>query len=146
MITLAWGLKSSLLAYVRSQPDGSVTPSEDAWERDGVFVFPGAVVGDELHFRGCVTVRAHDGLMNVPLADVRITPAGDRWELSIRDPEDPSRRMRFATVGALETVRGRGMRGTEVAMALPGSDLFFFGPYGPGTALDDFVVSEGDVL
>jgi len=128
---LRWGVKASLIGYVRGMADGVVETAGGAEAVDGAFRFP----RDEgLAFRGSVTLTGHGGMMRVTVADPSIveTPAG--WVLEIADPDDPSARLPFATIAAFD-----GERAAGTALTQDGADLFF-GPYERGTALDDPVV------
>ena len=126
--SLEWGIKASLLDYVRGMGDGSVEATGGASVTDAGIRFPSA---GSLAFAGAVTLTAHGGMLHVTIADPAIveTPAG--WTLEIADPDDPSRRMAFATIAAFD-----GRRASGTALTQDGADLFF-GPYQRGTAIDD---------
>ncbi|MGP3535568.1 HtaA domain-containing protein [Microbacterium sp. RD1] len=130
MSALVWGVKQSLLAYVRSMEDGVVATDGGATASPAGFVFP----GDGLEFAGSVTLTGHGGMMRVTLADPRLVEADGRWVLEIADPDDPGVRLPFALVATFD-----GVDGTGVTLTADGADLFF-GPYGAGTALDDLSV------
>jgi hypothetical protein len=136
MSTLVWGVKASLLGYVRGMPDGEVLLDGVTEEPEG-FVFPEDEGGDDggLGFRGSVTLVGHGGMMHVALADPALTPDGDGWMLSITDPDDATLRLSFARVAAL-TDEGGVLRGSGTVLTPDGADLFF-GPYTAGTPLDD---------
>lgn len=130
MSTLVWGIKASLLRYVRGMPDGVVATDGGATESPLGFTFP----GETLRFSGSVTLTGHDGMMRVVLADPAVVETADGWMLEIADPDDPAARLPFATVGAFD-----GIDGTGLALTAGGADLFF-GPYEQGTGLEDFTV------
>jgi hypothetical protein len=133
MSALAWGIKESLLGYVHGMPDGRVEVSGGATVTPTGFSFPAD--GGRLSFRGAVTLTGHGGMMRVVVADPRLVETAAGWELTIRDDEAPSGRMRFATVAALvHDEDGRAASGTRLTE--DGADLFF-GPYTAGTPLDD---------
>ncbi|GAA1720472.1 hypothetical protein GCM10009809_15230 [Isoptericola hypogeus] len=138
MSALVWGVKASLLAYVRGMPDGRVEASGGATETPDGFAFPahGEERGGVLGFHGSVTLTGHGGMMRVVLADPRLVPAAPGWELTVRDDEDPSGRLRFATVEAFEPDDGGVRRAAGTRLTAEGADLFF-GPYTEGTPLDD---------
>jgi hypothetical protein len=137
MSALVWGIKASLLGYVRGMPDGAVTLSGGAEEVDGGFRFPAADAAGHtgadapLAFRGAVTLTGHGGMLRVTIADPALVDTGDGWVLEIADPDDPGIRLRFATLAGFD-----GERATGAALTEDGADLFF-GPYERGTAVDD---------
>lgn len=129
---LTWGIKASLLDYVRGMPDGSVELADGASEAAGAFRFPADVAsGDPLAFRGAVRLTGHGGMMRVTIADPSIVQTADGWALEIADPDDAELRLRFATIARFD-----GDRATGTALTEDGADLFF-GPYAQGTPLDD---------
>lgn len=138
MTLLEWGIKRSLIGYVRGMDDGRIVTADQATVSDAdVFAFPGDA---ELRFRGEVTLVGHSGMMRVVLRDPWIEQSGERWTLSIADPDDEAARLPFATLEALEG-DGEGVRrGTGIALTSDGADLFF-GPYVEGTPLDDLVIT-----
>jgi Htaa. len=137
MTALEWGIKKSLIGYVRGMDDGRILVGDGATASDdGVFVFPG---DDELRFRGSVTLLGHDGMMRVVVQDPWIERDGGRWMLSIADPDDPAR-LAFVTIEALGVDEDGVRHGTGVALTSDGADLFF-GPYVEGTAFDDLVIT-----
>ncbi|GAA1420289.1 HtaA domain-containing protein [Agrococcus citreus] len=125
---LDWGIKASLLDYVRGMGDGTVEAAEGAEATETGLRFPRAI---GLAFRGSVTLTAHGGMMRVTIADPSIVETSAGWAIEIADPDDPSRRMAFATIAAFD-----GTRASGTALTQDGADLFF-GPYERGTALDD---------
>ncbi len=135
MSGLVWGIKQSLLAYVRGMPDGEALVEDGATlTHEGGLLF--SRYGD-LSFRGTVTLVGHNGMMRVVLRDPQIERDGESWILSIADPDESDGRLRFATVGSFDINSGRG---TRVALTADGADLFF-GPYIEGTPLDDLVIT-----
>ncbi|WP_206447201.1 HtaA domain-containing protein [Agrococcus sp. KRD186] len=133
MSALRWGIKASLLGYVRGMPDGAVTLAGGAEEVEGGFRFPAA--GD-LAFRGTVTLTGHSGMMRVVIADPAIVGGDGDWALEIADPDEAPARLRFATLSGFD-----GVRATGAALTEDGADLFF-GPYERGTPLDDATVVD----
>lgn len=130
MSTLVWGIKGSLLRYVRGMADGVVATDGGATESPAGFTFP----GDGLRFTGSVTLTGHDGMMHVVLADPALVESASGWTVEIADPDDPGTRLPFAAVTSFD-----GIDGTGVALTAAGADLFF-GPYEAGTELDDLTV------
>ncbi|MCH1882474.1 HtaA domain-containing protein [Agrococcus sp. ARC_14] len=125
---LVWGIKASLLGYVRGMSDGVVEAAGGAEATEGGFRFPAIGAGA---FRGSVTLTGHHGMMRVVVADPAIVETEEGWAVEIADPDDRAVRLRFATIAAFD---GRQASGT--ALTAEGADLFF-GPYTAGTALDD---------
>ncbi|GAB3596051.1 HtaA domain-containing protein [Microbacterium tumbae] len=132
MSTLVWGVKESLLSYVRRMPDGAITADDGARIDGNAVSFP----GDGLRFSGSVTLTGHGGMMHVVLSAPQLVREEETWSLSIEDPDAPEGRLRFATVGSFD-----GARGSDVRLTEDGADLFF-GPYTRGTPLDDLRVVE----
>lgn len=82
MTGLTWPIKTSFLDYVRALPDGRIEATGGAEELSVGFVFAesGDVRPDRLDYRGHVTIAAHDGAMDVLLADPSIIhEAGEAW-------------------------------------------------------------------
>ena len=133
MSTLVWGIKTSLLAYVRGMGGGEVRTDGVTKEPSG-FAFPDA--GGSGHaFTGSVSLTAHGGIMDVTLADPAIVPDGEQWLLTVADPDDPAARLPLARIAALTPDSGF-LVASGTTMTAEGADLFA-GPYGPGTPLDD---------
>ncbi len=128
--SLLWGIKSSLLDYVRGMGDGTVEATGGASVTDAGIRF-GSPEPGSLAFRGAVTLTAHGGMLHVTIADPAIVETSTGWALEIVDPHDASRRMAFATIAGFD-----GRRATGTALTHDGADLFF-GPYQRGTAIDD---------
>lgn len=138
MSALVWGVKASLLDYVRGMPDGAVT-LDGVRESDDGFVFRSAEAPDDgiRRFIGSVTLTGHSGMMRVVIAHPWI--AVDAGELSIADPDDPTVRLAFARIAELEPDDDGALRARGTTLTADGADLFF-GPYREGTALDDPLV------
>ena len=134
-----WGVKASLLDYVRGMPDGKVAVDGAIESADG-FTFPSAAGPDDgiLRFSGSVTLTGHSGMMRVVIADPWL--AVDARELSIADPDDPTGRLSFARFLSVAADEDGALRAGGTTLTADGSDLFF-GPYREGTALDDPVVT-----
>lgn len=128
---LLWGIKGSLVGYVRGMADGRVEASGGAEPVDGAFRFPRRD-GGALAFRGRVTLTGHGGMLRVVVADPALVEHGDAWAIEIADPDGTAERLPFATVAGFD-----GERATGTSLTAEGADLFFSGPYVEGTALDD---------
>lgn len=133
MSRLRWGIKASLLGYVRGMADGRVEVADGATADGDAFVFEGADA--PLAFRGSVALTGHGGLLRVTIVDPAIVEAAGGSVLEIADPDDPGARLRFATIASFD-----GTTASGTALTVEGADLFF-GPYSAGTAIDDPVVS-----
>jgi hypothetical protein len=141
---LVWGVKTSFVAYVRAV-GGSVVADEGAYETDAGFVFPAApsrAADLEWRFTGRLTCHAHDGLLDVAVADpwVRLVDAGlelSVLELGVLDPR--------AEGGARTTVASGpsdGPLGTPIPVALaPRAEHLFGSTYPAGTPLAPLVLS-----
>ncbi|GAA3611128.1 hypothetical protein GCM10010968_09370 [Agrococcus terreus] len=128
-----WGIKASLLAYVRRMADGAVSLADGA-EDDGAGGVRWPAGDAPLAFRGSVTLTGHGGLLRVTIADPSLVEVDGGWALEVADPDDPGLRLRFATIEAFD-----GERTSGTALTEDGADLFF-GPYERGTPTDDAVV------
>jgi Htaa len=155
---LIWGVKSSLLGYVRGMADGAITVAGGAVEEAGGFLFPaeGTTAEDgPWRFVGRITLTGHGGLMQLVLAAPWLEPgpsSADGYVLSFAETDaDPNAaatigtsatgnplRLPFAHVASLIWRDGR-LHGTGVTLTADGADLFF-GPYRQGTILDDLVI------
>ncbi|WP_306232071.1 HtaA domain-containing protein [Agrococcus beijingensis] len=133
---LVWGVKASLVGYVRGMADGRVEATGGAEVVDDGFRFPRGEGDDPLAFRGSVALTGHGGMLRVVIADPALRETAGGWAIEIADPDEPEVRLRFATLQAFD-----GERATGTALTAEGADLFFFGPYAQGTPLDDPVVA-----
>lgn len=131
--SLLWGIKASLLDYVRGTADGSVEVTDGASITPAGIRFPGT---DGRAFGGAVTLTGHGGMLRLTIARPAIIETSGGWVLEIADPDEPSRRMTFATIAAFD-----GTRASSTALTQDGADLFF-GPYERGTAIDDPMVED----
>lgn len=138
MRRLEWGLKASFLEYVRG--NGTITATHGAKIVGNALIFPVSDTGEaatpQYNGRGTVRFRAHEGALDIPLTDPQLHVRGTHAELHIADPEHPGQHIRLARIERWIEHEDGSASGEHVTLALPGADLFFFGPYGPGTALD----------
>ncbi|WP_298746242.1 HtaA domain-containing protein [uncultured Serinicoccus sp.] len=135
MTRLVWGVKASLLSYVRGMPDGRVL-LDGVEQHDAGFAFAPDVEADLLdrsvqHFQGSVTLLGHHGMMRVVLADPWIHPAPPGAVLTLADPEAADGRLRFALIARFD-----GAAASGTTLTAEGAELFY-GPYVEGTDLDD---------
>lgn len=136
MTALIWPIKRSLIGYVESMSDGSIT-LETATETGQGFRFPLVTrTDDELQFEGSVAFAGHHGMMRVTIAEPRITRTAKGWSLSIADPDAPETRLTFGRIVAFDGAETAGITLTQ-----DGADLFF-GPYREGTPLDDAILVD----
>jgi ferredoxin len=137
--SLLWGVKASFVAYVRAV-GGSVVADEGAYETEAGFVFPAAPshgVDLEWRFTGRLTCLAHDGLLDVAVADpwVHLVDAG--VELSVLDQRAER---------AARTTVASGPSDGPLAMPIPvaldaGAEHLFGSTYPAGTPLAPLVLS-----
>jgi hypothetical protein len=127
---LAWGIKPSFLRYVAGV-GGEIACEDGAAQAPDGFVFP---VADEaadatLSATGSVRIRAHGGLLDVALHDLRLTPTADGEQLSVA--AGAGRRI-------LATAPRTPADATGTAPLLLHADavVLFDGTYPPGTELD----------
>ena len=78
---IRWGIKDSLLGYIRSLPDGEVALGEPANQDGSEFVFPIDADGSdfdpdsltgELKARGSVTLSGHWGALRIVIGQPRL--------------------------------------------------------------------------
>lgn len=137
--SLVWGVKTSFVAYVRAV-GGGVVADEGAYETDAGFVFPAApsrAADLEWRFTGRLTCHAHDGLLDVAVADpwVRLVDAG--LELSVLD-----QRAGGAARTTVASGPSDGPLGTPIPVALaPRAEHLFGSTYPAGTPLAPLVLS-----
>lgn len=137
MTALVWGVKASLIDYIRSLPDGSVEMSDGAVATGAGFRFAQSERGG-LRFTGTVTLTAHNGMLHIVIADPELQPDGAGLLLTIADPDDPTLRLPFGQAAGMQATT-EGDRCTGTTLTEDGADLFF-GPYEAGTPLDDPLV------
>ena len=127
---LEWGLKRSLLEYLRRDP-------AFAWDADGVDFdpetgvrFPAVTTSRGLLASGSLVLRAHAGALRVPLVGVRI----DDGALTIDDPvEGAPERLALVVLGDAVPIPG----GHELSATLaPDADSLFLFNYVPRTPFD----------
>ncbi|QUW18706.1 HtaA domain-containing protein [Agrococcus sp. Marseille-Q4369] len=133
MTALVWGIKASLLDYVRGRGAGSVEAADGATAEHDAFRFPAGsrTTGTDGAFLGSVTLTAHGGMLRLVIAEPAIVQSPGGWTLEVADPHEPGARLAFATIAAFD-----GERASGTALTQDGADLFF-GPYEPGTPIDD---------
>lgn len=134
MSALLWGVKASLLSYVRGMSDGEIEATGGASAAGEGFRFPAS--DRRASFTGSVTLTGHSGMMRVVLADPAIVETDAGWILEIADPDDAGTRLAFATIARFDGHRAEG-----TTLTADGADLFF-GPYRDGTPLDDPVIED----
>lgn len=129
---LEWGLKRSLLEYLRRTPDLEVTMTGGArFDPDAGVCIPVEPHGEGYRAKGGVVLRAHGGALTVPLVDVRI----EGGALTMPDPAgEPGDRVRFVEL------EGAGPERRWRTRLAPEADALFLYRYTPGEAFDDLVV------
>ncbi|MCW2289935.1 HtaA domain-containing protein [Leucobacter luti] len=145
---LEWGIKESLITYVRDMPDGVVSTIDPATETATGFRFAASTVpaaAAELRFSGTVTLTGHSGMLRIVIADPWLEPLStgqSAWLLTIADPFAPGARLEFASLGQVTRDATGSLVGSGTELTAAGSELFLAGPYAPGTLLADPVVRE----
>lgn len=131
-MNMFWTIRRSFRAYVESA-GGDVSVQHPA-ESDGEgFAFPGVVEGENWHFSGAVTFRAHGGMLAVTLAEPAIEWSGLTGELSAATALDGSGpRTVLARVSAATAAHRMDL---EPRLTVLGARLFG-DVYPPGDALD----------
>ncbi|KRA25444.1 hypothetical protein ASD65_14200 [Microbacterium sp. Root61] len=138
---LRWGIKRSLLDYVR-RFDGGIVHAGAHAGADGRTVFPADPSAPEewdgcgvlAAFSGAVQLRAHGGLLALDIAEPWIVLRGDTSLLTIADPDDARGRSGFVVlVDAAPSVEWRGVSAT--VLTADGADQFL-GTYRAGTGFD----------
>lgn len=105
---LEWGIKESLIRYVASMADGSVTAHAPAQAIPGGFSFPAsrsAPTDGSLWFSGSVTLSGHGGMLKLQIEDPWLSPGptpSDPWTLTINDPYEAGARIAFASIERLD--------------------------------------------
>lgn len=136
---LIWGLKSSLVAYVRSQSDGSVETTDGAKsDPTGVFRFPYAGRdGDVLRYQGGVRLRAHGGMLDVaisaPWVELAPTPS---ISAAVEWTDDPGERLTIVRMDVAEAEDG-AWTGTSVQLTSDGALTLGAMQYYEGQQIDD---------
>lgn len=121
---LDWGVKQSLMRYVRMLDDGTIEVSEDAeLSAEGTFRFPFVEVGADgiLRYCGRVHWSGHHGLMDASLSSpwIALSPA-PALSFDVELPDMPLERWTIATMKATETQPGV-WAGTEVRLTSDGA-------------------------
>lgn len=151
--SLIWSIKGSLISYVRGMPDGSVKVSGSAVETTEGFVFPPDpepgpgvdALGATLRFRGAVVLTGHSGMLRVSISDPWLVPGpspDDPWGITMSDPFEAGERLVFAEIDRVDRDASGALTCSGTRLTEAGSDLFFAGPYTPGTELDDPAVGR----
>lgn len=146
--SLVWGIKESLIRYVRGMSDGSVQVSGSAVETAAGFVFPsdpepGPALdspGAPLRFRGAVMLTGHGGMLRIGISDPWLVPGPDPhgpWGITMSDQFEAGERLVFAEIDRVDRDASGALKCSGTRLTEAGSDLFFAGPYTPGTELDD---------
>lgn len=151
--TLVWGIKDSLIRYVRGMSDGSVQVSGSAIETAEGFRFPPdpepdpgpGSHGAPLRFRGAVVLTGHSGMLRICFSDPWLIPGPspyDPWSITMSDPFEAGKRLVFAKIDRVDHDDSGALKCSGTRLTETGSDLFFAGPYTPGTKLDDPAVGR----
>lgn len=138
---LKWSVKESLLQYVRAL--GEISYVSAVVEQDDELVWPLVADGHEpdgtriAQYRGEIHLRAHEGLLDIVIADpeVRLTEA--QGQLSVRTTLDGSDRIMIAHLNVVES-SASAVR-AEVLVTASGS-MVFGANYPSGTKLSPLTI------
>ena len=91
---LNWAIKDSLVAYISDLDDGELDASAGATRTDDGFAFEGVSDTDfdrttltgSLAFRGTVTLRGHDGMLNIVVTDPCVVLDNGTGEVRVAQP------------------------------------------------------------
>ena len=143
LLRLSWGVKQSLLAYVRGA-GGSVAVHCPAQDHGASFRFPLLQRRDEdlttiWEFDGSVLLSAHGGTLNVLLAHPWLHVGGGDSVLTVAGTEETrtlGRRVTFARVDLAREVMNDATTVTAPARLHSEAAVFFDFRYEAGTELD----------
>lgn len=98
---LRWGIKSSLVTYIRQLNDGSISTSGNVVAlADGRFEFAGAADDSaNTSFSGAVHLRGHAGMLSLDIVDPRVEHDLGHTFLTIADQDEPDGRGRIVRLG-----------------------------------------------
>lgn len=138
---LKWSVKESLLQYVRAL--GEISYVSAVMEQDDELVWP--LVADRqepdgtriAQYRGEIHLRAHEGLLDIVIADpeVRLTEA--QGQLSIRTTLDGSDRIMIAH---LDVVESSASAVRAEVLVTPSGSMVFGANYPSGTKLSPLTI------
>lgn len=138
---LTWGVKTSFVCYVRAVGGGVVA---DRGARDDGAAFAFAAAGSsptdlEWRFQGRVSFQAHDGLLDVQIADPWVRLGDHGFDLSVTDG------------GGSRLTVGRGSSDVPLGTPVPvdlvaGAEHVFGSTYPSGTPLAHVLVSGPEPL
>lgn len=139
---LLWGIKSSLVAYVRSQSDGTIEASDGAeLTSTGTFRFPFVDVstdeGLRLRYGGGVRLRAHNGLLDIALSEpcIEFSPVPS-ISVVAEWTGDPPERVTIARMD-VAAAAGGGWIGAPVRLTADGALTLGALQYYEGQEVDD---------
>ncbi len=135
--TLEWGIKDSLIAYVKGLSDGVISMNDVTNGEGKPFIFDGvAEPGFDaqknegtLAFSGSVNLSGHDGMMQISIVNPLVELSGSTGMLLL---SSPSSRTRFALLS--QTTSSENSLEFDVRLTNLGS-VFLGGQYPAGTYL-----------
>lgn len=91
---LNWAIKDSLVTYISDLDDGELNASAGATRTDDGFAFEGVSDSDfdrntltgTLAFRGSVTLRGHEGMLNIVVTDPTVVLDNGSGEVRVAAP------------------------------------------------------------
>lgn len=152
-VGLAWGVKQSFLAYLRSTGDATVAVSSGAaMTRDGEFYFPlestnefdAATRRGTIRFGGSVQIDAHFGALSLRLADLSLVIGEQTASLRVNDVASTAspRPFRIADVAVGDAIAdGSVLMWRSLPAVLAGDSVMTFGgAYPAGEPMDPLTV------
>lgn len=144
MADLRWGVKTSLVEYVRGLRDGAVEFDEGAAWADDAFVFPVECVFDEgtrveIHYTGRTAMAGHGGLLWLMVAHPRVELDQSGATITVQDTRD--RAARLPLVDLLHLERGAGGVLVAETELRPEATWMFEDRYPPGTPFAPVLVT-----
>ncbi|MFD6515131.1 HtaA domain-containing protein [Rhodococcus sp. NPDC060176] len=141
---LRWSVKESLLQYVRAL--GEISYGSALVEQGDELIWP--LVADRhepdgtriTQYSGEMHLRAHDGLLDIVIADPEVRLAESQGQLSVRTTLDGSQRVVIATLDDVESSES-GVH-AQVLVTTVGS-MVFGANYPSGTQLSPLTIGVG---
>lgn len=141
---LRWSVKESLLQYVRAL--GEITYVSAVVEENDELIWPFLADRHEpdgtriAQYSGEIRLRAHDGLLNIVIADPEVRLAETQGQLSVRTALDGSERIVIATLDSVESSESAVRAQVRVTAA---GSMVFGANYPSGTKLSPLTIGVG---
>jgi hypothetical protein len=126
--------------YVLTLADAVIEAAGGAEHQEEGFVFArGSASADRLNFRGRVRITAHEGAMDVLLADPSLIFEGNDAWLECTTKDGRLRVVRLLDCPALETLAAGGGEISDIALTMDGS-AWLGDVYRPWKRMDPIVI------